>query len=71
MRIIIAGAGEAGVHLAKTLSAEKFDVVVIDKDYTKLEALNGYDLLAINDNPLSLKVLADSGLPKLICSYRS
>lgn len=64
MRIIIAGAGEAGVHLAKTLSAEKFDVVVIDKDYTKLEALNGYDLLAINDNPLSLKVLADSGVAK-------
>lgn len=62
MRIIIAGAGEAGIHLAKSLSSEKFDVVVIEDNYAKLEALNGYDLLAITDNPLSLKVLADAGV---------
>lgn len=61
MRVIITGAGEASRHLAKTLSAEKFEVVVIDNDYTKLEALNGYDLLTINENPLSLTVLTNAG----------
>jgi len=64
MRIIIAGAGEAGVHLAKSLSSERFDVVVIDEDYTRLEELNGYDLLTVTDNPLSLEVLSDAGAAK-------
>lgn len=64
MRIIIAGAGAAGVHLAKTLSSEKFDVVVIDEDYSRLEVLNGYDLLAITDDPLSCGVLAEAGAAK-------
>lgn len=64
MRIIIAGSGEAGTHLAKSLSLEKFDVVVIDDNYDKLESLNGYDLLTITENPFSLKVLADAGVAK-------
>lgn len=64
MRIVIAGAGAAGVHLAKTLSSERFDVVVVDEDYSRLEALNGYDLLAITDDPLSCKVLSDAGAAK-------
>ena len=37
MRIIIAGAGEVGFHLAKLLAYEKQDIVLIDLDQTKLD----------------------------------
>ena len=40
MRIIIAGAGEVGTHLAKMLSDEDRDIVVIDSDERKLFALD-------------------------------
>ena len=36
MRIVIAGAGEVGTHLAKMLSNEEQDIIVIDKDEKKL-----------------------------------
>lgn len=32
MRIVIAGAGEVGSHLAKMLSDEDRDIIVIDND---------------------------------------
>ena len=32
MRIVIAGAGEVGTHLAKLLSREEQDIMVIDVD---------------------------------------
>lgn len=64
MRILIAGAGEAGVHLAKTLSTENFDVVVMDPDAGRLETLNGYDLLTIAEDPLSGENLLEAGVAK-------
>lgn len=64
MRIVIAGAGEAGTYLAKTLSSEKFDVVVIDPDASRLDSLNGYDLLTIADDPLSTGKLRLAGTGK-------
>ena len=39
MRIIIAGAGEVGSHLAKMLSNESNDITVIDSDQSRLDAL--------------------------------
>lgn len=36
MKIIIAGAGEVGSHLAKMLSAEQHDIVIIDDDEKRL-----------------------------------
>ncbi len=39
MRAIIVGAGEVGYQIAKFLSAELIDVVVIDKDRTKLKRI--------------------------------
>lgn len=62
MRILIAGAGEAGTHLAKTLSTENFDVVMIDQDSEKLDRLNGYNLLTIANDPLSIECLRDAGV---------
>lgn len=64
MRILIAGAGEAGMHLAKTLSTENFDVVVIDPDSEKLDRLNGYNLLAIAAEPLSIDSLRNAGVAR-------
>lgn len=64
MRILIAGAGEAGVHLAKILSTENFDVVVIDPDAGRLETLNGYDLLTVAADPLSGENLLEAGVAK-------
>jgi threonine dehydrogenase-like Zn-dependent dehydrogenase len=40
MKIIVAGAGEVGTHLAKMLSNEKHDIIVIDPDAEKLHLLN-------------------------------
>ena len=40
MRIVIAGAGEVGTHLAKMLSSEEHDLVVIDNDVDRLKAVS-------------------------------
>ena len=37
MKIIIAGAGEVGTHLALLLSQENLDIVLIDSDEEKLQ----------------------------------
>ena len=36
MRIVIAGAGEVGTHLAKMLSNEEQNIVLMDQDGKKL-----------------------------------
>ena len=40
MKIIIAGAGNVGTHLAKLLSREKQDIILMDDDEEKLSALS-------------------------------
>ncbi|MDX2415194.1 MAG: Trk system potassium transporter TrkA [Bacteroidales bacterium] len=40
MRIVIAGAGEVGTHLAKMLSNENHDIVVIDTEESRLKPLD-------------------------------
>ncbi len=48
MRILIIGAGAAGQQLAKTLCAERHDVVVIDKDPEALEEIEAQlDILTV------------------------
>ena len=45
MKIIIAGAGNVGTHLAKLLSREKQDIILMDDDEEKLSALSAnFDL---------------------------
>ena len=39
MKIIIAGAGAVGTHLAKLLSGEKQDIILMDEDESKLSAM--------------------------------
>lgn len=58
MKIIIAGAGEVGFHLAKLLSYESHDITLIDTQKDRLNyAENNLDIKAIRGNASSLKVL--------------
>lgn len=65
MKIVIAGAGEVGSHLAKMLSVENHEIIVIDLDPRKLEILsNHYDLMTIEGDATSIKTLTDVGIKK-------
>ena len=58
MKIVIAGAGEIGFHLAKLLSSEKQDITIIDIDSEALEAATkNLDVLTIRGDSSSLSVL--------------
>jgi len=63
MKIVIAGAGEIGSHLAKMLRAEANDVTVIDSDSERLNALGSYaDVAAVPGSPTSVSILRDAGV---------
>ncbi len=65
MRIIIAGAGDVGSHLAKMLTNENHDIVLIDTDEEKLRNIGSmYDLLTIHGSGSSISVLEDSNIKK-------
>ena len=62
MKIIIAGAGAVGSHLAKLFSRERHDIIIIDEDPSKLESLTAdYDLLAKSFIPTSIEGLRSVG----------
>ena len=61
MKIIIAGAGAVGTHLAKLLSQEKQDIILMDEDESKLSALsNNFDLMTTVASPTSIKDLKET-----------
>ncbi len=63
MKIVIAGAGEVGSHLAKMLSNESNEITVIDTDYERLEALKtNADVLTIEGNPSAIQILIKAGV---------
>ena len=63
MKIIIAGAGAVGTHLAKLLSAEKQDIILMDDDEERLGRLgSNFDLLAVNISPTSISGLKEAGV---------
>ena len=65
MRIVIAGAGEVGTHLAKMLSSEEHDLVVIDNDIDRLKAVSGaLDVLTIEGNANSITHLKEAKISK-------
>ena len=62
MKIIIAGAGEVGSHLAKMLSNEANDITVIDNVPERLEALStNTDVVTVEGNPSAIEVLQRAG----------
>jgi len=63
MKIIIAGAGEVGTHLAKLLARENFDILLLDEDPLKLKDLeSSYDLLTNTGSSTSIKDLKEAGI---------
>ncbi|MBO4566074.1 MAG: Trk system potassium transporter TrkA [Bacteroidales bacterium] len=65
MKIVIAGAGEIGSHLAKMLRAEANDVAVIDSDSRRLSALGTYaDVGICKGSPTSVYALREAGAGK-------
>ena len=62
MKIVIAGAGEVGIHLAKLLSNENQDIIIIDKDEEKLAKLEPYNMLTHIGNPVSFATLRNAGV---------
>ncbi|MDR2474310.1 MAG: Trk system potassium transporter TrkA, partial [Bacteroidales bacterium] len=60
MKVVIAGAGEVGTYLAKLLSKEQIDTVLLDKNSEALNALSDFDLLTITGSPTSIKGLKDA-----------
>lgn len=58
MKIIIAGAGEVGNHLAKMLSGGGHDITVIDSDPKQLDQLEGLsDIVTIEGDSTTFSVL--------------
>lgn len=63
MKIIIAGAGAVGTHLARLLSKESLDVVLIDPDEDKLSKVNNeLDIMSLPVEPTSLSGLEAAGI---------
>lgn len=63
MKIVIAGAGAVGTHLARLLSKENMNVVLIDDDEERLSKLNSdLDIMTSSMSPTSIMGLRDAGV---------
>lgn len=61
MKICIAGAGEVGSHLAKLLSNEEQDILIIDSDSSHLAMLDAkYNLMTVMGSPTSFETLREA-----------
>lgn len=61
MKIIIAGAGEVGTHLAKLLSQEKQDIILMDPEEDKLNFPYNLEIMTFVGNPTSIHDLRAAG----------
>lgn len=62
MKIIIAGAGAVGTHLAKLLSREKQDIILMDDNEERLSTLSSnFDLMTVTASPTSIQGLKEVG----------
>jgi len=65
MKIVIAGAGAVGTHLAKMLSHQDHDIILLDNDEEKLKEIDSHlDLLTIVGSSASLKDLREASVKK-------
>jgi len=63
LKIIIIGAGKVGCQIAKTLSSENHDVVIIEKDDMKRQsAQDNLDVLTILGNGANVRTLEEAGI---------
>jgi len=60
MRIVIAGAGEVGAHLAKMLLNENHEIILIDTEDSTLKPIeSSLDVLTYHGSATSVKILQD------------
>ncbi len=65
MKVVIAGAGEVGTHLARMLTNEDHDIVLLDDSPEKLSKISAdVDLLTITGSAHSFQDLKHTGLAK-------
>lgn len=65
MKIVIAGAGAVGTHLAKMLSHQDHDIILLDSDEEKLKEIDSHlDLLTIVGSSSSLHDLKEASVKK-------
>ncbi len=65
MKIIIAGAGEVGFHLARLLADEQQDITLIDTNKERLAYIeNKLDVLTMHANAASIQNLKDAQIAK-------
>ncbi|WP_369047928.1 Trk system potassium transporter TrkA [Tenacibaculum sp. UWU-22] len=63
MKIVIAGAGDVGFHLAKLLSYESQDIFIIDFDGEKLDYINNHlDVITTKGDATSISLLKEVGI---------
>ncbi len=63
MKIVIAGAGEVGCHLAKMLSEGYHEITIIDNDEERLALVSeSMDVLTVQGNPTSISILKAAGV---------
>lgn len=63
MKIIIAGAGDVGFHLAKLLSYESHDITLIDKDKDRLVfADHRLDIITMQEDATSISALKEANI---------
>ena len=61
MRIIIAGAGEVGTHLAKMLSNENHEIILIDSEESRLKPVDSsLEVLTYEGSATSVKILEET-----------
>jgi trk system potassium uptake protein TrkA len=63
MKVVVIGAGQVGQSIAQALQHDH-DVVVIEREASRIEALRQHDVLAIEGNGASLKVLEEAGVDR-------
>lgn len=62
MNIIIAGAGEVGTHLAKLLSMENHNIVLLDQDKSKFKDALSFDIMTLEGSGSSPQDLSEAGV---------
>jgi len=63
VKVIIAGAGDIGIELAKRLTMDNHDVVVLEKDSEKVAQINNkLDVMVVEDNGERISALEDAGI---------
>ena len=65
MKIVIAGAGDIGFHIAKLLAFEKQDITLVDLDEEVLDyARTHLDVMTLKGDSTSFRVLQEAGVDK-------